>query len=44
MRERDAEGDDQFESADDGWILASIPEVPGTLSQGRAPEEARART
>lgn len=26
----------------DGWIVASIPQVPGTHSQGRTREEARA--
>jgi len=25
----------------DGWIMASIPEVPGALSQGRTRAEAR---
>ena len=24
-----------YEQGDDGWIVASIPEVPGTHSQGR---------
>ena len=32
----------RFESGQDGWIIASIPEVPGALSQGRTREEARA--
>ena len=31
-----------FEHGDDGWIIASIPEVPGAHSQGRTREEARA--
>jgi predicted RNase H-like HicB family nuclease len=31
-----------FEPGEDGWIIASIPEVPGVLSQGRSREEARA--
>jgi len=31
-----------FESGEDGWIIASIPEVPGAHSQGRTREEARA--
>ncbi len=26
----------------DGWIMATVPEVPGAISQGRTPEEARA--
>jgi predicted RNase H-like HicB family nuclease len=26
---------------DDGWIVASVPEVPGAHSQGRTREEAR---
>jgi predicted RNase H-like HicB family nuclease len=26
---------------DDGWVIASVPEVPGTHSQGRTREEAR---
>ncbi len=30
-----------FELGDEGWIVASIPEVPGALSQGRTREEAR---
>ena len=32
----------RFEPGEDGWIIASIPEVPGALSQGRTREEARA--
>ena len=32
----------RFEAGEDGWIIASIPEVPGALSQGRTREEARA--
>ncbi len=31
-----------YQAGDDGWIIASIPEVPGTMSQGRTREEARA--
>lgn len=31
-----------FEPREDGWIAASIPEVPGAHSQGRSREEARA--
>ncbi|HLQ04945.1 MAG TPA: type II toxin-antitoxin system HicB family antitoxin [Verrucomicrobiae bacterium] len=31
-----------FEQGDDGWIVASIPEVPGATSQGLTREEARA--
>jgi len=31
-----------YEPGEDGWILASIPEVPGVLTQGRTREEARA--
>lgn len=30
-----------FEDAEDGWIVASIPEVPGALSQGHTRQEAR---
>jgi predicted RNase H-like HicB family nuclease len=30
-----------FEPGEGGWIVASIPEVPGALSQGRTREEAR---
>lgn len=30
-----------FEPGDDGWVVASIPEVPGAHSQGRTREEAR---
>lgn len=31
-----------YEPGDDGWIVASIPEVAGVFSQGRTREEARA--
>jgi predicted RNase H-like HicB family nuclease len=31
-----------YEPGEEGWILASIPEVPGVLTQGRTREEARA--
>ena len=30
-----------YEDGDDSWIVASIPAVPGVLSQGRTREEAR---
>jgi len=30
-----------FEDAGDGWILATIPEVPGAISQGRSRQQAR---
>jgi protein involved in polysaccharide export with SLBB domain len=30
-----------YESGEDGWIIASIPEVDGVSSQGRTREEAR---
>jgi predicted RNase H-like HicB family nuclease len=30
-----------YEPGEDGWIVVSIPEVPGALSQGRTREEAR---
>lgn len=30
-----------YEPAEDGWIVASIPEVPGTHSHGRSRAEAR---
>ncbi|MGA8745362.1 MAG: type II toxin-antitoxin system HicB family antitoxin [Solirubrobacterales bacterium] len=29
------------EEGEEGWIVASIPAVPGVLSQGRSREEAR---
>jgi predicted RNase H-like HicB family nuclease len=31
-----------YEDGGDGWIVASIPQVSGTHSQGRKREEARA--
>jgi predicted RNase H-like HicB family nuclease len=31
-----------YEPGEDGWILASIPEVAGVHTQGRTREEARA--
>jgi predicted RNase H-like HicB family nuclease len=30
-----------YEPGEDGWIIASIPEVAGVFSQGRTREEAR---
>lgn len=30
-----------YEDGEEGWIVASIPAVPGALSQGRSREEAR---
>ena len=30
-----------FEPDEEGWIVASVPEVPGALSQGRTREDAR---
>lgn len=30
-----------YEDAGDGWIMASIPELPGVFSQGRDRDEAR---
>jgi len=29
-----------YEPTEDGWIVASIPEVPGAFSQGRTRQEA----
>lgn len=31
-----------YEDGEDGWVIASIPEVRGVHSQGRTREEARA--
>lgn len=31
-----------YEDGEDGWTIASVPEVPGTHSQGRTRTEARA--
>jgi predicted RNase H-like HicB family nuclease len=30
-----------YEQGDDGWTIASIPAIPGVLSQGRTQAEAR---
>lgn len=30
-----------FEDGEDGWVIATIPEVPGVFSQGRTKDEAR---
>ena len=30
-----------YQDAGEGWIMASIPGLPGVLSQGRTREEAR---
>lgn len=30
-----------FERGDEGWWIATIPEVPGAFSQGRTKDEAR---
>jgi predicted RNase H-like HicB family nuclease len=32
-----------YEEGEDGWVIASVPEVPGTHSQGRTRNEARAK-
>jgi predicted RNase H-like HicB family nuclease len=32
----------RFEDAGEGWVLATTPEVPGAISQGRTREQARA--
>lgn len=31
-----------YEPGEEGWIIASVPEVPGAHSQGQTREEARA--
>ena len=31
----------EYEPGDDGWVIASVPAVPGAMSQGRTREEAR---
>ncbi len=31
-----------YEPGEDGWVIASIPEVAGVFSQGRTRDEARA--
>lgn len=31
----------RYEQGDDGWVIASIPEIPGATSQGRTRDEAR---
>ena len=31
-----------YEQGEEGWVVASIPEVPGAHSQGRTREKARA--
>lgn len=30
-----------FEKGDEGWWIASIPEIPGAVSQGKSQDEAR---
>ncbi len=30
-----------YEDAGDGWIMATVPEVPGAISQGATRAEAR---
>jgi predicted RNase H-like HicB family nuclease len=30
-----------YEQGEDGWLIASIPEIAGVFSQGRTREEAR---
>jgi predicted RNase H-like HicB family nuclease len=31
-----------YEQGDDGWVIASVPEIAGAMSQGRTRDEARA--
>jgi predicted RNase H-like HicB family nuclease len=30
-----------YERVEDGWVMASVPAVPGVISQGRSRSEAR---
>jgi predicted RNase H-like HicB family nuclease len=30
-----------YEDGEDGWVIASVPEIAGVMSQGRTREEAR---
>lgn len=30
-----------YQKAEDGWYVATVPELPGAISQGRTLEEAR---
>lgn len=30
-----------YQTVEDGWIMASVPELPGAVTQGRDMEEAR---
>lgn len=32
----------RYENGEDGWVIASIPEIPGVQTQGRDRAEARA--
>lgn len=31
----------RYQQCDDGWIVATVPELPGAVSQGRTMDEAR---
>lgn len=31
----------KYEFCDDGWIMATVPALPGAISQGRTMDEAR---
>ncbi len=31
-----------YQTVEDGWIMATVPEVPGAVTQGRDMDEARA--
>jgi predicted RNase H-like HicB family nuclease len=31
-----------YQEVEDGWIIASVPELPGAVTQGRTMDEARA--
>jgi predicted RNase H-like HicB family nuclease len=31
-----------YEQGEDGWVIASVPQVPGAHSQGKTRDEARA--
>lgn len=31
----------KYEPGEDGWVVASIPQIPGAVSQGRNRDEAR---
>ncbi len=41
MQEREREYGVLYETIEDGWIMATVPDLPGAVTQGQNMDEAR---